>query len=112
MRLFTRIAAIMWGVAILPSLFVAWMTVFILAAPGAIDSRVTMLFAAGFWLLPLVCLVALIGGLLCSRRSASQTISRIGLGIVSVPLINLAFIAVMFGLLERLCGGYFDCRVH
>jgi hypothetical protein len=112
MRLFTRIAAIVWGVAILPALFVAWTTVFILIAPGAIDSQVTMLFVAGFWLLPVVCLVALVVGLLCSRRSASRTTRRIGLAIVSVPLIDLAFILVMLGVLQAWCGGMFDCRVR
>ncbi len=79
---------------------------------GALESRVTILFAAGFLLLPLFCLVAFVGGLLCSRRLASRTTSRIGIGIVSVPLIDLAFIVLMFGLLETLCGGMFDCRAR
>jgi hypothetical protein len=94
-RWLTRAGALMWGLVILPAIYWAVWAMVGLAPDGAFQSWATMALAGGFWLLPLLCLVALIGGLVCSRASANRATTVAGFGFVWLPSVDVAFILMM-----------------
>ena len=105
-----RIASIVWMLAAIPAFFVAVSSAFLFDAPGSENSPLTLFAAFGLVALPLVCLIAGVGGFICSFAIRGKSSALPTIILASLPLMNLAYIGALFLLISVFCDGRFACN--
>jgi len=107
----SRGLGILYGVLVLPAMFLAVSSVFVFDAPGSERSVLTALFAISLAVLPFAFLLSAIGGIVCSFGPRSTGKLYAGRVFAWLPIVDVGVFLLVFVLLQTLCGGRFDCRV-
>lgn len=104
-----RLISLIWGVLLLPAIFLSMMSVMIFDSPGSETSLLTIIFALSTMTAPLVLLVASIGGFRLSfSKELSQKNSTAEIYML-LPFLNIVLFVTTFTLLELFCNGEFSC---
>ena len=99
--------SVIWALMILPSLFLAFMTIFMFDAPGSEKNPITIVLALSLATLPLTLVVGFVASLILRNRppGAQRTTAALAL----LPLANGAAFGFAWLLLGAICGGRFAC---
>jgi asparagine N-glycosylation enzyme membrane subunit Stt3 len=99
--------SVVWALMILPSLFLAFLTIFMFDAPGAEKNPITIVLALSLATLPMTLVVGFVASLILRNRppGAQRTTAALAL----LPLANGAAFGFAWLLLGAVCGGRFAC---